>query len=43
MREGDYVEDFELIDQDGQLVKLADLVEEGPLVFFFYPKAMTTN
>jgi peroxiredoxin Q/BCP len=42
MQEGDYVEDFELVDQHGQTVRLAELVEEGPLVFFFYPKAMTT-
>ena len=41
MDKGDPVEDFELVDQHGAAVKLTDLVEEGPLVLFFYPKAMT--
>jgi len=38
---GDLVEDFELVDQQGAAVRLTDLVEVGPLVLFFYPKAMT--
>ena len=38
---GDVVEDFELNDQDGRAVRLADLVEAGPVVMFFYPKALT--
>ncbi len=41
MNEGDLVDDFELLDQDGALISLASLVDEGPLVLFFYPKAMT--
>ncbi len=41
MNEGDIVDDFELLDQHGQSVSLSDLVEAGPVVVFFYPKAMT--
>ena len=41
MNEGDLVDDFELLDQDGGKVSLGGLLEEGPLVLFFYPKAMT--
>jgi peroxiredoxin Q/BCP len=41
MNEGDLVDEFELLDQAGQKVSLAGLVEVGPLVLFFYPKAMT--
>ena len=40
MNEGDIVNDFELLDQHGQSVTLNDLVEAGPVVMFFYPKAM---
>jgi len=38
---GDTVEDFSAQDQDGNVVKLSDLLAEAPLVLFFYPKAMT--
>lgn len=41
MNEGDIVDDFELLDQHGASVRLSSLVEEGPIVLFFYPKAMT--
>lgn len=41
MNEGDVVDDFELLDQHGTSVRLSDLVESGPVVLFFYPKAMT--
>ena len=41
MNEGDLVDDFELLDQDGPAVSLDGLVQAGPLVLFFYPKAMT--
>ena len=41
VNEGDIVDDFELLDQHGQSVMLSDLVEAGPVVVFFYPKAMT--
>jgi peroxiredoxin Q/BCP len=43
MEKGDVVDDFELTDQHGGAVRLTDLLAEGPLVFFFYPKAMTTG
>lgn len=43
MNEGDIVEDFELSDQHGSTVALSDLVESGPVVLFFYPRAMTPN
>jgi len=41
MKEGDIVDDFTLVDQSGASVSLSGLVEAGPLVVFFYPKAMT--
>ena len=41
MNKGDLVEDFELTDQHGARRTLTNLLEEGPLVLFFYPKAMT--
>ena len=41
MRVGDTVADFEAVDQSGQPVTLSSLLEAGPLVLFFYPKAMT--
>ena len=41
VNEGDIVDDFELRDQNGHSVSLGDLVEAGPVVVFFYPKAMT--
>jgi len=41
MNEGDIVDDFELLDQNGHATSLSTLVEAGPLVLFFYPKAMT--
>jgi len=41
MIENDIVDDFGATDQNGQQVRLTDLLESGPLVLFFYPKAMT--
>ncbi len=41
MDEGDVIHDFKLLDQDGQTVTLSGLLEAGPLVLFFYPKAMS--
>ena len=38
---GDKVADFEAVDQHGQTVALSDLLETGPVVMYFYPKAMT--
>lgn len=41
MDEGDRVADFTAVDQEGASVSLTGLLESGPLVLFFYPKAMT--
>ncbi len=41
MKERDVVADFSATDQDGNRVTLTGLLESGPLVLFFYPKAMT--
>ncbi len=38
---GDVVPEFEALDQHGTIVRLVDLLELGPVVLFFYPKAMT--
>lgn len=40
---GDQVEDFTLADQSGESRSLSGLLEDGPVVLFFYPKAMTTG
>ncbi len=41
MRVGELVEDFSAPDQNGTIRDLSDLVSSGPVVLFFYPKAMT--
>ncbi len=41
MRTGDVVADFEAPDQHGSILALSSLLEAGPVVLFFYPKAMT--
>ena len=41
LKAGSLVEDFEALDQNGQSIRLSQLVESGPMVLFFYPKAMT--
>jgi peroxiredoxin Q/BCP len=38
---GDVVPEFDALDQHGTVVRLVDLLEAGPVVLFFYPKAMT--
>lgn len=38
---GDIAADFTLPDQDGTDRRLSDLLADGPVVLFFYPKAMT--
>jgi peroxiredoxin Q/BCP len=43
MREGDEVPDFELPDQDGTPRRLSTMLENGPVVLFFYPAALTTG
>ena len=39
--EGSTAPDFELPDQEGNLVRLSDRLQDGPVVLFFYPAAMT--
>jgi peroxiredoxin Q/BCP len=41
MKQGDIIPDFSVQDQDGREVSLSSLLVTGPLVLFFYPKAMT--
>jgi len=41
MKTGAVVPDFEAKNQNGELVSLSSLLESGPIVLFFYPKAMT--
>ncbi len=38
---GDIAPEFELADQRGELVSLGTLLADGPIVLFFYPRAMT--
>jgi peroxiredoxin Q/BCP len=41
MRVGDTVDDFELPDETGATRSLGAFLEDGPVVLFFYPAAMT--
>jgi peroxiredoxin Q/BCP len=41
MRPGELVPDFELPAQDGRPVRLSEELQRGPVVLFFYPRAMT--
>jgi len=41
MRLGEPAPDFELPAQDGQPVRLSDELKRGPVVLFFYPRALT--
>ncbi|CAN7467656.1 peroxiredoxin [Mycobacterium frederiksbergense] len=41
MKTGDRVAEFELPDQTGTMRSLSALLEDGPVVLFFYPAAMT--
>lgn len=41
MRPGDQIDDFEAVLDDGRAVRLSQLLEDGPVVLFFYPKAFT--
>ena len=41
MQRGDIAPDFSLDDQDGVRRTLSELVNDGPVVLFFYPAAMT--
>ncbi len=39
----DVVPDFEAVDEHGEAVRLSELLRDGPVVLFFYPKAMTSG
>ena len=41
LKEGDVAPDFEATDTDGNTFKLSELLEAGPVVLTFYPKAFT--
>jgi peroxiredoxin Q/BCP len=41
MKVGDVVDDFVATDQHGQTRRLSELLAQGPLVLYFYPKAFT--
>lgn len=41
MRPGDRAPDFTAVDQHGVTHRLSELLAEGPVVLFFYPRAMT--
>ena len=41
LKQGDAAPDFELPDQDGNLVSLAPLLAKGPLLLYFYPADFT--
>jgi thioredoxin-dependent peroxiredoxin len=43
LKTGDAAPDFSLLNQKGEKVTLSDLLKSGPVVLFFYPKAMTTG
>src|SRR5262245_18113950 len=41
LQSGDRAPDFNLPDQDGRPVRLADLLAQGPLILYFYPADFT--
>lgn len=41
MRPGDTAPDFEALTQNNERVRLGDYLASGPVVLFFYPRAMT--
>jgi peroxiredoxin Q/BCP len=41
MRTGDLAPEFDLPTQDGSRLRLSEALERGPVVLFFYPRAMT--
>ena len=43
MQPGDRAPDFELPDETGQPCRLSEMLREGPVVLFFYPRAMTSG
>ena len=40
---GDVVHDFELATDDGATLHLSEQLAQGPVVLFFYPKALTSG
>jgi thioredoxin-dependent peroxiredoxin len=40
---GDRAPDFELPDETGHLRRLSEMLRAGPVVLFFYPRAMTSG
>ncbi|MFI5045488.1 MAG: peroxiredoxin, partial [Acidimicrobiia bacterium] len=40
---GDLAPDFELAADDGSTLRLSDELAQGPVVLFFYPRAMTSG
>ena len=42
LHKGEKAPDFELADQDGEPARLSALLEEGPLLLYFYPKDFTS-
>ena len=43
LQPGDIVDDFELPDETGTPRRLSTLLQDGPVVLFFYPAALTTG
>lgn len=43
LKVGDRVDEFESVDQHGNAVTLRELLADGRLVVYFYPKAMTAG
>ena len=43
LKAGETAPEFTAVDQKGESVTLTGLLEHGPVVLFFYPKAMTTG
>ncbi len=41
VKRGDLAPDFTAVDQTGATVRLSDMLADGPVVLFFYPKAFT--
>ena len=41
MKVGDHVGDFTALDADGNEVAMSALLDAGPVVLYFYPKAKT--
>ena len=41
VKKGDLAPDFTAVDQTGTTVRLSDMLADGPVVLFFYPKAFT--